>query len=48
LGLSSARLYKLQMSPIAAPFFVDKLDAIKAACEAAGGTRTNLAYGHAA
>jgi len=48
LGLSSARLYKLQMSPIAAPFSVDKLDAIKAACEAAGGTRTNLAYGHAA
>jgi hypothetical protein len=34
------------MSPIVAPFPSNKPDAIKAAYEAAGGTRTNLAYGY--
>jgi hypothetical protein len=48
LGLNSARLYKLELAPIAGPFPADKLDAIKAACVAAGGTRTNLAYGYVA
>jgi hypothetical protein len=48
LGLNSARLYKLEVGTLAGAFPADKLDAIKTAYEAAGGTRTNLAYGYVA